>query len=140
MNHKHYINGEIMKKIFIGFLTLTSISAFAGTEITCKSAKYLVSIMHNSSGRPVLANYAINGTMNDAADVEIERFYKSNRVLAAQLKVDGKSSKFELFLSKNSKGIYTGKIFAGKNTLEAKCIEKYVVTTDDRDDDSDVNN
>ncbi len=128
-----------MKKITTALLVLGSLSTFAGTEIVCKSPNYLVSVIANSSKKLISANYGINRNVNEAADVEIERSYLSDRVLAAQLKVDGVSNKFEISMTKNAQGVFEGKIFTGKTTQNAKCSASYFVTAEDRDDDGDSN-
>ncbi len=128
-----------MKKLILATMLIGTFSAFAGTQVDCKSANYTVSITTDSSGNIVLANYGVNNRMNDGADVEVEKAYSSSRVLAAQLKVDGASNKFELAVTKNVKGVFEGKIFSGKYAQNAKCKSQYVVTSDDRDDDEGQN-
>jgi len=109
-----------MKKMIIGFLALASISsAFATTTHTCTSANYTVSIADIEEFP--FANYGINGKMNEGADVEVDGLYVSDRVIAAALSVDGQKKKFEVSVSRTASGKFSGKIFTGKVSQDAKC-------------------
>lgn len=106
--------------LMIAVWILPMSTAFAESQLKCKSANYMVSITEDKEGNRS-ANYGINGVENDAADVEIEKSYISNRVIAAQLNVDGQSSKFEISVIKTGPSTFAGKIFQGKFAQNASC-------------------
>lgn len=106
--------------LMIAVSSLLASPAFAESKLKCKSANYMISIIEDQQGNRY-GNYGINGWENDAADVEIEKSYFSDRVIAVQLNVDGQSNKFELSVTKTGPSTYAGKIFQGKFTQNANC-------------------
>lgn len=109
--------------------TFAAPPAFATPETTtvkCKSANYVVEVA-DIEAYP-FANYGVNGWMNDAADVEMEESYLSERVLAFSLKIDGQPKKMEVAVTRTSANkktgvvTYKGKIFSGaKSAQDAVC-------------------
>lgn len=111
-----------MKRLLIGFLTFVSLSSFAATTLECKSANYTVTVSDIEDFS--IANYSVNGKLNDGADVEVEKSYLSDRIVAVGLSVDGQSKKIEVSATKNTKGFLIGKIFFGKTTQNATCTRR----------------
>lgn len=118
-----------MKTVFALFFTFGLItSSFAGDNILCKSANYVVSIndiVTDDSSVEAIGNYGINGVINDGADVEISQFYYTSNILSVSLRVDGNFNKFELTATKKGNG-YSGKIFTGKTVQNVECTKKYL--------------
>lgn len=121
---KHNSGDICMRKIALSLIILgsMSLSAFATTTLSCKSANYEIIVADLEEF--AFANYGINGVMNDGADVDVENSYVTDRIVAMALKVDGQSKKFELAVTKSSQGKYTGRIFTGKSAQNAICLRK----------------
>lgn len=100
-----------------------SASSFATTTVTCKSANYTVIVADIEAYS--FANYGVNGVMNDAADVEMESLYLSDRIMAFSLSVDGQPKKIEVSAIRSGPRSYSGKIFFGKKTVQnANCVRE----------------
>lgn len=111
-----------MKKLMTTFLTLVCSASFATTNLNCQSANFTV-VVNNLENTPV-ANYGINGAMNDGADVELEKSYLSKHIIALSLKVDGQPEKFEVSANRTSEGEYSGRLFTGKLVQQVECSRK----------------
>jgi hypothetical protein len=91
------------------------------TDFVCESANYRIGIFKGDKGIEG-ANYAINGVVNEGADVEITQGYLSDRALAFQLRVDGQKNFFELIATRNG-DVYTGSIYTKKFRQYLTCKE-----------------
>lgn len=110
-----------MKTKILGMMAvaLFSVPAFADTNIKCQSTKYTVTVDHLEN-KPA-ANYAINHVFNDQADVSLEDYYLSDRVLALSLNVDGVSKKFEVSATRTWGPKYTGEIMVDHTSQKVEC-------------------
>ena len=107
-------------------LTLLSTSSFANEDqLICKSSNYWV-LLFDVNGS-FSANYAVNGDINDGADVNLDQKYVSDKIISASLNVDGQPGIFELAVTKNKAGIFTGKIFRNGKQQTAVC-KKLVIS------------
>ena len=111
-----------MKNIITALLVFVAIIpvSFAATTLNCKSVDYVI-IVNDLDGSPV-ANYGIDGIMNDGADVEIEKLYLSQNAIALSLKVDGQPCKFEMAVTRTGHEKYVGRIFMDNSVQELNCI------------------
>ena len=112
-------------KMFIAAATLSLISAAShvnAADLLCTSSSYQI-LVSDLSG-DVWANYAVNGEVNDGADVRLDQKYISDKIISASLNVDGQPGIFELSVTKNKKGIFTGKIFRNKTYQTAVCADR----------------
>lgn len=103
----------------IAIMALISVNSFATTTLTCKSANYSVQVSDIEEFS--FANYSVNGKLNEGADVEVEKSYLSNRVIALGLTVDGQKNHIEISVAKNNKGILAGTLFFGKTSQAVTC-------------------
>lgn len=109
-----------MKKLVILFTIIFNVQAYA-MDLECKSAKYTVKVTDIAGDNPV-ANYGINGKMNDGADVALGQVYLSDKVIALSLNVDGVMEKFEVAaVSINGAKTFSGYILTGKTSQKAIC-------------------
>jgi hypothetical protein len=107
-----------MKKVLFGLALVFSFSSFAAS-MECKSVSYTLTF--NDIKGEAYANYAINGNVNDGADVEIEKMHLTDRVFAAALTVDGQKRKFEVVANLVAKGKFQGRIYSGVRFQPAVC-------------------
>jgi len=108
-----------MRSTLATIMALISVNTFAMSTIECKSDSFKIKV--NDIEESAIANYSVNGEENYAADIDLEKSYISDRVIAMGLKVDGQSKKIEISASKNSTGIFTGRLFFGNLSQVVVC-------------------
>ena len=112
-----------MRKTVTTFCVLCSLSTVSfATTVECLSANYTV-VAKNIETTPDI-NYGINKKMNTGADVSLDKYYISDRILALSLKVDGQPAKFEVSAVLGKSGQYKGLIYADKISQNIKCTKK----------------
>lgn len=109
-----------MKNFLLTSVFLGSLSTFATVDLTCKSAKYTLTVHDLGSEKPS-ANYAIDGKFNEGADVEVGPVYFSDRVIALSLSVDAVIEKFEIAVTSTKPKNYKGLLFTGNQSQVVTC-------------------
>src|SRR5690606_5328392 len=111
-----------MKLLSLLLLSSLSTIALANTEIYCESKNLTLKIAKVNDS--LSANYAVDGILNTGADVFVEDFYLSERILTASLNIDSQARKIELTAIKNKQNFYQGKIYFGKKSQRVDCYQK----------------
>lgn len=110
-----------MKNFILLGLMMAS-SASAAIRVECNSFDHKQMMMAEIQSGVWSGNYAMNGEFNQGATVRVNQRYLTRNALAFSLTVDGQPSKMEVSATAVKAGVLKGKMFIGKNVLNAVCI------------------
>lgn len=110
-----------MKKLILLLSVLVSAQSFA-TKITCTSDKYKVEVQ-SSKKDGQMANYSVDEVQNDGADVTVEKFNVTDRLIDLSLNVDNQQGKIQVVAAKSG-DTFKGSIYFGDLTQVADCVKK----------------
>ncbi len=106
-------------KTFSLLVVIFSVASAQAESVECRSANYGVRVVSDAGS--ILTNYSVRGVDNEGADVGVENFYLTPRILALSLEVDGQPGKIEVYGLRWLGNVYKGKLYFGTTTEFVDC-------------------
>ncbi len=115
--------GVLMKKLLsVILLSIISLNAFSAQVIECTTSDLKDKIIASKTSGVWTGNYAMNGQLNDGAEVRVEERYLTKKGLALSLNVDGQKNKLEVVATVVKANVYKGKMFVEKVAMDGEVL------------------
>lgn len=122
--------GVLMKNLSsVIFLSLISLNALSAQVIECNSSDLKDKIIAEKTNGAWSGNYAMNGQLNNGAEVRVEQRYLTSKGLAVSLNVDGQKNKLEVVATAMKANVYKGKMFVERVASDGEVLKISKVAT-----------